>query len=132
VAARCVQSVGSIPEANLAYMVDPMAKTKKLKISLNDRDKELWGPNEIVYKVLMAGYGVEKETIPYIDKNSTKEERDYMFEQLLKVEQNEKAIDIIDDYNSEEVQQQVVYVVKVRTIMITVAFAVLLVVWALI
>jgi hypothetical protein len=132
VVARCVKSVGLIPELKVVSTEDHMAKTKKLKISLDDRDKEKWGPNEIVYKVLMAGYGVEEETIPYIDKNSTMEERNYMFGELLKIHDNEQAIDIIDEYNSEEVVKQVVYVVKVRTVMITVAFAVLLVVWMLI
>ena len=54
------------------------------ELTITSKDKGPWGPKETAYRYTMAYLKAEKETIPYIDETSTVEEREFMFEQMLK------------------------------------------------
>ena len=108
-----------------------MAKTKSLTISLDDRDKDNWGTNEMVYRVLMATHDIIEDDIPHIDEASSKEDRDFMFEQLLKEYKNRVEMKRQEYDEFDPIQQGTVYVVKVRTV-IGVAVGVLVLIGLLI
>ena len=57
-------------------------------ISLSDKDSHLWGPHEAVLRLTMVKLGANSAVLPYVDKNSTLEERDFICEQLLKEYKN--------------------------------------------
>ena len=61
---------------------------KELTISLKDEDHDKWGPSECALRLLMARYHIPSALIPCIDQDSTRDERDYMCEQLLKEYRN--------------------------------------------
>jgi hypothetical protein len=77
---------------------------KELKINLSDQNSEKWGPNECALRLIMARHFKPEAKLPYLDENSTREERDYICQQMIK--QYKNIMEISNSYVDAEVEIQ--------------------------